>query len=104
MGIIREVLSLEDRFSNAFSRFLNSAQRASQASTGAQQAVDSYARSQQAAGTATQSATIPLEQYRSIAASMERQLIRLNATFDAQMAAQQRLVAAGTKIALLSQT
>ena len=97
MGIIREVLSLEDRFSNAFSRFLNSAQRASQASTGAQQAVDSYARSQQAAGTATQSATIPLEQYRSIAASMERQLIRLNATFDAQMAAQQRLVAAGNQ-------
>lgn len=97
MGIIREIYALEDRFTSTFSRYLSSAQRASQASTGARQAADGLARSQQAAGAATQNAAAPLEQYRSIAASMERQLIRLNATFDAQMLAQQRMIAAGNQ-------
>ena len=74
MGAIRETLTLEDAFSANFTRYINLGRQAAGASDLASQAVKNY---------------------QSVANSLDRRLISLNAQFSAGMQRQQAMVAAG---------
>lgn len=63
MAAIREQLSLVDKFSQGFSRFISMAERAAGGSRAAQAATASYERSARAAGSATAQAAAPIKEY-----------------------------------------
>ena len=74
MAAIREVLTLEDRFSATFTKFLNMGNRAAGASAKAASAAQNY---------------------QSVLNSLDRKLIALNSQFEVLMQEQNRMVAAG---------
>ena len=76
MANIREVLTLEDRFSATFSRFLNLGEKA--------------------AGAANRARTASAN-YQSVLGSMDRRLITLNSQFAAMTAEQNAMIAAGRR-------
>lgn len=95
MAQIREVFTLEDRFTAVFTKFIGLAERAADVTDVAEDATKSFSTTQKMAAASTQSAEDSLRNYQSVANSLDRQLIRLNAQFDAQIQEQERLIQAG---------
>lgn len=95
MAAIREELTLVDRITAPLTRYISVAEKASGAISDAKSSTNQLTQSQETASNATSSAANSLKLYESVANSVERKLISLNASFDAMLSQQERMAAAG---------
>lgn len=109
MAKIREEFSLVDKFSAGFSKFISFAQKAAGQTRAAQSAAESYGdaissasreveeygRAAASASTAVDRSAVSVRNYESVANSLEKKLIGMNSQWDALIAEQTSMAAAG---------
>lgn len=95
MAKIREELTLVDKFSAGFSKFIGMAQKAAGNTEKAQAVTKSYQNAVSASSSAVERAASSVRNYESVANSLEKRLITLNSQWDALIAEQSRMVNAG---------
>lgn len=95
MAAIREQLSLVDKFSQGFNKFISMAAKAAGSSKAAQAATASYESAVESTGAAMSQVAIPMKNYEAVANTLQKRLVGLEAQWAALMQEQERMAAAG---------